>query len=228
MLAAVDDDYFRERAADVRDVGRRVAAILTGGERPDLWHPDGTPAVLVAADLDPSAVATLRPELVAGIALAGGAPTGHAAIVARALGIPLVLGLGSALTAVVEDVAGVDGAVDGSDGPAADRADRRGRARARTRAGGGFGVGFGGVSEHVEHGGVGHQRRVDRGERGLGARGGGGGPGRRRGDRPRPDRAPVPWPVDAAVGRRAAFDLRPHPRGHGRSAGRLPDARRRR
>ena len=116
VLAAVDDDYFRERAADVRDVGRRVAAILTGVVRPDLWHPDGRPAVLVAADLDPSAVATLRPELVAGIALAGGAPTGHAAIVARALGIPLVLGLGSALTALVVDETEVDGAVDGSDG----------------------------------------------------------------------------------------------------------------
>ena len=51
--------------------------------RPDLWHADGRPAVIVADDLDPSAVATLRPELVAGIALAGGAPTGHASIVAR-------------------------------------------------------------------------------------------------------------------------------------------------
>ena len=51
---------------------------------------------------------TLRPELVAGIALAGGAPTGHAAIVARALGIPLVLGLGR----------GADGA-DRSDGSSA-------------------------------------------------------------------------------------------------------------
>ena len=58
---------------------------------------DGEPAVIVADDLDPSAVATLRPELVAGIALAGGAPTGHAAIVARGLGIPLVLGLGAAI-----------------------------------------------------------------------------------------------------------------------------------
>jgi phosphoenolpyruvate-protein phosphotransferase len=116
VLAAVDDDYFRERAADVRDVGRRVGAILTGEERPDLWHPDGTPAVLVATDLDPSAVATLRPELVAGIALAGGTPTGHAAIVARALGIPMVLGLGASLTGVAVDVAGVDGAVDGSNG----------------------------------------------------------------------------------------------------------------
>ena len=116
VLAAVDDDYFRERAADVRDVGRRVAAILSGAERPDLWHPDGSPAVLVAADLDPSAVATLRPELVAGIALAGGTSTGHAAIVARALGIPLVLGLGPALASVIQDVVGLDGAVHGSEG----------------------------------------------------------------------------------------------------------------
>ena len=97
VLASVDDPYFRERAADVRDVGRRVAASLRGERRPDLWHADGVAAVIVATDLDPSAVATLRPELVAGIALGGGAPTGHAAIVARALGIPLVLGLGPAL-----------------------------------------------------------------------------------------------------------------------------------
>src|SRR5204863_6410701 len=93
-LAAVDDEYFRARAADVRDVGRRVAELLRGSVGPVLWHDDGHPAIVVAGDLDPSAVATLRPELVAGIALSGGAPTGHAAIVARGLGIPLVLGLG--------------------------------------------------------------------------------------------------------------------------------------
>lgn len=112
-LASVDDDYFRERAADVRDVGRRVAAHLRGESPPELWHRDGHPAIVVARDLDPSAVATVRPELVGGIALAGGAPTGHAAIVARALGIPLVLGLGEA---VDELDAGTDGAVDGSNG----------------------------------------------------------------------------------------------------------------
>jgi phosphocarrier protein FPr len=98
ILAAVDDEYFRARAADVRDVGRRVAGILSGAPQPDLWHADGRPAVIVADDLDPSAVATLRSELVAGIALAGGAPTGHASIVARGLGIALVLGLGAAAT----------------------------------------------------------------------------------------------------------------------------------
>ena len=113
VLAGVDDEYFRERAADVRDVGRRVAAIVRGDARLDLWHADGHPAVLVASDLDPSAVAVLRRELVAGIALAGGAPTGHAAIVARALGIPLVLGLGAAIETVP---VGAELAVDGSTG----------------------------------------------------------------------------------------------------------------
>jgi multiphosphoryl transfer protein len=112
-LAAVDDDYFRERAADVRDIGRRVAALVRGDRRPDLWRPDGHPAVLVAVDLDPSAVATLRHELVAGIALAGGTSTGHAAIVARALGIPLVLGLGDAIESLPSDA---EVAVDGSSG----------------------------------------------------------------------------------------------------------------
>ena len=79
----------------------------------DLWHADGRPAVIVADDLDPSAVATLRSELVAGIGLAGGAPTGHASIVARGLGIPLVLGLGPDALSLPD---GLDALVDGTDG----------------------------------------------------------------------------------------------------------------
>ena len=111
--AAVDDEYFRERAADLRDIGRRVVDRLTGRERPPLHRADGSPAVLVADDLDPSVVVAIRPEMVTGIALAGGAPTGHAAIVARALGIPLVLGLGGAVGAQLD---GAEVAVDGSGG----------------------------------------------------------------------------------------------------------------
>ena len=112
-LAGVDDEYFRERAADLRDVGRRVVDRLVGRTRPELHHRDGTPAIVASDDLDPSIVAVIRPELVAGLALAGGAPTGHAAIVARALGIPLVLGLGAELSAALD---GVEVAVDGSSG----------------------------------------------------------------------------------------------------------------
>ena len=112
-LAGVDDEYFRERAADLRDVGRRVVDRLLGRSRPALHHGDGSPAVVASDDLDPSIVAVIRPELITGVALSGGAPTGHAAIVARALGIPLVLGLGSALDA---ELNGADVAVDGTTG----------------------------------------------------------------------------------------------------------------
>jgi multiphosphoryl transfer protein len=112
-LAGVDDDYFRDRAADVLDVGRRVVDLLLGRARPDLHHRDGSPAVVASDDLDPSMVAVIRPELVAGLALAGGAPSGHAAIVARALGIPLVLGLGPTVDATLD---GTVVAVDGSAG----------------------------------------------------------------------------------------------------------------
>ncbi|HEU4920900.1 MAG TPA: phosphoenolpyruvate--protein phosphotransferase [Candidatus Limnocylindrales bacterium] len=112
-LAGIDDDYFRERAADVRDIGRRVVDRLLGRSRPELHHRDGTPAVVASEDLDPSLVAVIRPELVAGLALRGGAPTGHAAIVARALGIPLVLGLGATLDASLD---GATVAVDGTAG----------------------------------------------------------------------------------------------------------------
>jgi multiphosphoryl transfer protein len=114
ILAAVDDEYFQARAADVRDVGRRIAGIISGVSRPDLWHADGQPAVIIADDLDPSAVATLRPELVAGIALRGGAPTGHASIVARGLGIALVLGLGAGESEVADDARAL---VDAADPP---------------------------------------------------------------------------------------------------------------
>jgi phosphoenolpyruvate-protein phosphotransferase len=102
VLAALEDEYFRARAADIRDVGKRVVGILQGRPRPDLHTSSGDPAVLASDDLDASIVAELRLELVAGVALAGGAPTGHAAIVARALGIPLALGLGEALLSVPE------------------------------------------------------------------------------------------------------------------------------
>jgi phosphoenolpyruvate-protein phosphotransferase len=113
VLAGVDDAYFRERAADLRDVGRRVLDRLMGRTQPDLHHRDGTPAILAAPDLDPSQVARIRPGLVVGLALGGGAPNGHASIVARALGVPLVLGLGAALHVGIE---GRSVAIDGAAG----------------------------------------------------------------------------------------------------------------
>ena len=104
QLAGIDDDYFRARAADVRDVARRVVATLTGRGAPVLHRSDGEPAVVARRRPRSSLVAGLRPELVAGLALGGGAPTGHTAIVARALGVPLVLGLGPASDGIPVDI----------------------------------------------------------------------------------------------------------------------------
>ena len=113
VLAALDDEYFSARAADIRDVGKRVAAILVSRPRPAMHSSAGDLAVVAAEDLDASVVAELRPELVAGVALVGGATTGHAAIVARALGIPLALGLGETLFDIAE---GEEVLVDGTSG----------------------------------------------------------------------------------------------------------------
>jgi multiphosphoryl transfer protein len=95
----MDDDYLRERAADVLDVGRRVLAHLTGAEGPATL--DG-PGVLVASDLTPGETASLDRDLVRGIATARGSATSHAAILARALGIPAVVGLGPSLLEVAD------------------------------------------------------------------------------------------------------------------------------
>jgi phosphocarrier protein FPr len=112
-LDSLEDARFSARAADVRDVGHRIVRRLAGRESGRLGHADGTPAVIVAEDLAPSVTATLEPARVAGLALAAGAITGHAAIVARALGLPLVLDLGVAVFAIAPDSTVL---VDGSGG----------------------------------------------------------------------------------------------------------------
>jgi len=89
------DAYLQERAADVRDVGRRVLGHLAGtGAGPATIAGAG---VLVAEDLTPGQTAALDRDLVRGIATARGSATSHAAILARAFGIPAVVGVGPAL-----------------------------------------------------------------------------------------------------------------------------------
>src|SRR4051794_2668982 len=89
------DAYLRERAVDVLDVGRRVLGHLAGSD-PGPATVDG-PGVLVADALTPGQTAALDRSLVRGIATARGSATSHAAILARAFGIPAVVGLGPAL-----------------------------------------------------------------------------------------------------------------------------------
>ena len=77
-------------ADDVRSLGRRAARCLASDA--PVEAPPGDGLILIAPDLGPADVAEMARAL-AGIALAGGAPTAHAAIVARSLGIPMVTGL---------------------------------------------------------------------------------------------------------------------------------------
>lgn len=88
---SLHDKLLAERAADLRDVGRRVLACLTGIEAEQA--PD-EPYILVMDEVAPSDVATLNAQRVAGILTAGGGATSHSAIIARALGIPAIVGAG--------------------------------------------------------------------------------------------------------------------------------------
>jgi phosphoenolpyruvate-protein kinase (PTS system EI component) len=117
MLSALPDERLAARADDVRSLGRRAARLAaSGGEATPAGdaEPGDQPVVLVAGDLGPADVAELGAD-VAGVALAAGSPTAHAAVVARGLGIPMAVGLGAAL---LEARAGELVVVDGAAGAA--------------------------------------------------------------------------------------------------------------
>jgi phosphoenolpyruvate-protein phosphotransferase len=94
-LAGLPDPLLASRAEDVRSIGRRAVRLATGGG-PGPEAGSGEPAILVAGELGPADVAELETS-VAGVALAGGGVAAHAAIVARSLGLPMVVGLGEGI-----------------------------------------------------------------------------------------------------------------------------------
>lgn len=101
LLAGMPDAAFAARALDVRDVGDRVLRHLLGAEATGVAAPPAG-AVVAASDLTPSDVTQFAEAEVAGLATAAGSQTSHAAILARNLGIPLVMRLGPSLLAVAE------------------------------------------------------------------------------------------------------------------------------
>lgn len=109
MFAAMDDDYFKERASDVKDVTERLIRYVLGLEVLDLAT-IAEEVIIVADDLTPSQTAQLNPDFVKGFACNMGGRTSHAAIMARSLEIPAVLGLKNVLEKVKkEDVIAIDG-----------------------------------------------------------------------------------------------------------------------
>ncbi|EJN57087.1 phosphoenolpyruvate--protein phosphotransferase [Halogranum rubrum] len=106
------DDRMAERADDLRDVRDRLVRLLTDGERVDLSAlPEG--AVVLAERLTPSDTAQLDPDRVAGFATVTGGRTSHAAIFARSLALPAVVGVGPDLESIEE---GATVIVDGETG----------------------------------------------------------------------------------------------------------------
>lgn len=102
----IGDEILAARGADVRDVAARIARLMTGGTPPRLERR----SVVVAADLPPSVTVELDRALLAGIALEGGSRTSHAAILARSLGIPAVVGVAGLCEAAATVVElGLDG-----------------------------------------------------------------------------------------------------------------------
>ena len=90
MFEMMDDDYFRERAADIKDVSRRLLANLLGKPLPNPALIDEE-VVIIADDLTPSDTAQLNKNLVRGFATNIGGRTSHSAIMARSLEIPAVV-----------------------------------------------------------------------------------------------------------------------------------------
>lgn len=109
MFAAMDDDYMRERAADVRDVSNRVVSILQGNGGNGLNADE--PVILLADDLAPSE--TIQPDKskVLSFVTRHGSTNSHTAILARTMNIPALIGVD-----FPEDVDGKMGIVDGYEG----------------------------------------------------------------------------------------------------------------
>ena len=111
MFASMDDDYMRERAADVKDISERVVSILSGSQGGGLVT--DKPVILASDDLAPSETVQLDKNMVLSFVTQGGSTNSHTAILARTMNIPAIIGLGESLS---EEYEGKLGIVDGASG----------------------------------------------------------------------------------------------------------------
>ncbi len=91
IFEQMDDTYFRERAVDIRDVGKRVTRRILGLAEKTV---DGGAVILCGEEIEPSVIANIPTEKIAGVILGNGSTTCHAVIIAKARAIPTVAGLG--------------------------------------------------------------------------------------------------------------------------------------
>ena len=90
MFRAMDDDYMRERAADVKDISERVLSVLHGGQKRKVVTDE--PVIIVADDLSPSETVQLEKDMVLSFVTVHGSVNSHTAILARTMAIPALIG----------------------------------------------------------------------------------------------------------------------------------------
>lgn len=100
-IAALNDPLLAARADDLRDVGRRVLRLMLGLGESGVSMPS-SPVIVVARELSPSDTASFDAERVLGFGIVEGGPTSHIAILARALGLPAIVGVDEAMLALPE------------------------------------------------------------------------------------------------------------------------------
>jgi phosphocarrier protein FPr len=100
-IAALKDPLLAARADDLRDVGKRVLRLMLGISEKGANMPT-TPVVVVARELSPSDTASFNSQFVLGFGIVEGGPTSHIAILARALGLPAIVGVDESMLALEE------------------------------------------------------------------------------------------------------------------------------
>ena len=94
LFENMDNEYFQQRAVDMRDVGKRIAKFILGIKEPEI----GEGKVVVAGqEIEPSVIAGLPSDKIAGVILGQGSTTSHAIIIAKTRAIPSIVGVGDAI-----------------------------------------------------------------------------------------------------------------------------------
>ncbi|MBR2141810.1 phosphoenolpyruvate--protein phosphotransferase [Anaerovibrio sp.] len=110
MLAAMDDEYMRERSQDIKDIGNRLARMLLGVKGLEVGD---EPVVLCGYEVEPSIIANIPDEKLAGVVMGQGSTTCHAVIIAKSRAIITIVGLADR----IEDIPdGATAILDGNEG----------------------------------------------------------------------------------------------------------------
>jgi phosphotransferase system enzyme I (PtsI) len=100
MLESLEDEYLRQRAEDVKMISKMVLALLQGKKESEMTLE--SPAVIVADKINPNQLAELNRENVLGLVTSSGGITDHTSIVAKALGIPYIIGVKEAINRIAD------------------------------------------------------------------------------------------------------------------------------